>query len=316
MKIFLHILNISVISILLFSCNKEEKIEKAAIEMQAFVGEISAYAKGLNPGFVIIPQNGIQLAFNNTKSENGINLNYLEAIDGFALEELFYNKKALDVDERYEYLQELKQYKKIMVSEFVKNSDDIADAYQKNNNENFACFVRSNDNYYYNQIPSSVYNENSNNITQLAEIKNFLYLINAENYSSKQQLIDALRNTNFDLLLIDLFFNDEQLSAADIAQLKTKKNGAQRLVISYMNIGSAENYRYYWKSDWKLHHPKWIKKRYKGYKDEYYVEFWNQEWKDVIYGNNESYLKKIIDTGFDGVFLDNVEAYYFLYKNN
>ncbi|MDX9931725.1 MAG: endo alpha-1,4 polygalactosaminidase, partial [Bacteroidales bacterium] len=90
-------------------------------------------------------------------------------------------------------------------------------------------------------------------------------------------------------------------------------NGAQRLVIAYMNIGSAENYRYYWQDDWKLHNPNWIKKKYEGYDDEFWVEFWNEDWQKIIFGNNDSYTKKIIDAGFDGAYLDNVEAYYFLY---
>lgn len=301
---------------LFFSCKKEKHIADASYKMQNFVIALSSYAKQIHPNFIIIPQNGVQLAFNNTNFNDGINTNYLQAIDGFALEELFYNGKSISPDERLDYLQVVKPFKKIMVSEFVKDEVNISDAYYKNHSEGFACFVRDKDNYYYTQIPPTINNVNNNDILSLTDVQNFLYLINAENYSTKQQLIQALKNTNFDLLLIDLFFNDEQLTQSDLQQLKTKLNGGKRIVISYMNIGSVENYRYYWQKDWKLHHPKWIKKRYKGYKDEYYVEFWNQEWKDVIYGNDQSYLKKILDAGFDGVFLDNVEAYYFLYKNN
>ncbi|MDD3741560.1 MAG: endo alpha-1,4 polygalactosaminidase, partial [Bacteroidales bacterium] len=104
--------------------------------------------------------------------------------------------------------------------------------------------------------------------------------------------------------------------SAEIQQLKTKANGGQRLVISYISIGSAENYRYYWKSDWKRNNPDWIKKKYDGYEDEFWVEFWNDEWQNIIYGNDSSYIKKIIDADFDGVYLDNVEAYYFLYHNS
>ncbi|MFD0779257.1 endo alpha-1,4 polygalactosaminidase [Flavobacterium myungsuense] len=97
-------------------------------------------------------------------------------------------------------------------------------------------------------------------------------------------------------------------------QLKTKANGAKRLVIAYMNIGAAENWRYYWNGNWILNDPVWIKKNYAGYENEFYIQFWNPEWQTIIYGNDKSYLKKIIDAGFDGVYLDNVEAYYFLYN--
>jgi cysteinyl-tRNA synthetase len=43
------------------------------------------------------------------------------------------------------------------------------------------------------------------------------------------------------------------------------------------------------------------------------VKFWKDDWQEIIYGNEDSYIKKIIDAGFDGAYLDNVEAYYFLY---
>ncbi len=66
--------------------------------------------------------------------------------------------------------------------------------------------------------------------------------------------------------------------------------------------------------DWvKLHRPNWLKKAYDGYEDEIWVEFWNEDWQNIIYGKNDSYTRKIIDARFDGVYLDNVEAYYFLY---
>lgn len=296
-----------------FSCSKDKKSASAAVKMQDFVIDISNYARQSNPDFIIIPQNGIELAFNGVEPEEGLHTVYMNAIDGFGVEELFYNGTANATDERYDYLQQLKATKKIMVSEFVTNDSDIPDAYAKNDAEGFVCFPRSNDNYYYNHVPGSIHQENTANINQLSDVKNYLYLINPENYSSKQDMINALALTNYDLLLIDLFFNGEQLTASEVNQLKTKANGGKRLVVSYINIGSAEKYRYYWKSNWKKNRPGWIKKKYDGYDDEFWVKFWHNDWKTIIYGNDDSYMKKILNAGFDGAYLDNVEAYYFLY---
>jgi cysteinyl-tRNA synthetase len=118
------------------------------------------------------------------------------------------------------------------------------------------------------------------------------------------------------VVLIDLYYEDTPLGAADIERLKTKKNGGRRLVISYISIGSAEKYRYYWKKGWGPHHPLWLKKKYDGYPDECWVKFWKKAWQEIIYGNDDSYMKKIIDAGFDGAYLDNVEAYYALYHKD
>jgi cysteinyl-tRNA synthetase len=296
------------------SCKKEEKTKDAALKMQEFVIEISNYSKSINPNFIIIPQNGIELGYIDANPDNNLMLEYFAAIDGIAVEELFYNKTLTADQYRLNILRQLKNHvKKIIVSEYVSDQEQISDAVEKNTSEGFVCFVRTKNNYYYNQIPDFIYNENSENINNLSEIKNFLYLINSENFATKNEMINALKNTNYDLLLIDLFFVDDIFTNNEITQLKTKKNGSKRLVISYINIGAAEEYRYYWQPGWKLGKPAWIKKKYKGYGDEYRVEFWNQEWKNIIFGNDSSYIKKIIDAGFDGAFLDNTESYFFLY---
>lgn len=304
-----------IICLLTFSCNSENNEQYAAEKMQQFVSNISNYAKSLKSDFIIIPQNGIELIYNNTNPDNGIHTTYINAIDGLGVEALFYNGTFNPDSHRISMLQQIKNTKKILVSEYVSNNNDIVDAFTKNYNEDFICFVRNNTNFHYKQIPDTIPNENSNDITNLSQAQNFLYLINSENYSSKQEFINAISTTNFDVILIDLFFQNQPFTTAEINQLKTKANGGKRLVISYINIGAAETFRYYWDSHWTLHHPAWIKKTYQGYDDEYWVEFWNEDWQKIIYGNDNSYLKKILDAGFDGAYLDNVESYYFLYND-
>jgi cysteinyl-tRNA synthetase len=39
------------------------------------------------------------------------------------------------------------------------------------------------------------------------------------------------------------------------------------------------------------------------------VKHWYGEWQDMIFGNNGSYLKKMYDVGFDGVYLDIIDAF-------
>jgi len=300
-------------TLVLLSCSKEKRSDVAAKKMQDFVISISDYARSFDPDFIIIPQNGVELVFNNAEPDDGFNTSYMSAIDGLGVEELFYYEVfALD-PERLSMLRKIEDLKKIMVSEYVTNNSDISAAFDQNYNEGFICFVRDKSNYDYKEIPNNIVNENSYDITDLSLAQNYLYLISTDNYSSKQEMMNAISLTNFDVVLIDLFFDDAEFTSTEINQLKTKANGGQRLVISYISVGSAENYRYYWKKNWGLHCPLFLKRKYDGYKDEFWVKFWKQDWQDIIYGNDDSYMKKIINAGFDGAYLDNVEAYYFLY---
>jgi cysteinyl-tRNA synthetase len=39
------------------------------------------------------------------------------------------------------------------------------------------------------------------------------------------------------------------------------------------------------------------------------VKYWEKDWQNIIYGNDNSYSKKILNAGFDGVYLDIIEAF-------
>ena len=41
----------------------------------------------------------------------------------------------------------------------------------------------------------------------------------------------------------------------------------------------------------------------------YKVKYWNEEWQGLIYKNQDSYLNKIMAAGFDGVYLDIIDAF-------
>ena len=299
--------------LLMVSCNKEEKMDEAAVKMQEFVIHISNYSKGIDPDFIIIPQNGVELAYNSTDPNLGVNESYMGVIDGLGVEELFFNEDPLESDGRLEMLQALKTRAKVMVADYVSTDDQWSTSVTLCRNEGFISFPRAASNYDYKEIPSVIPDANDDSVTTLSQARNYLYLINTDNFTTKESMLEAIRGTRYDLIILDPYFNEEPLSFSEISSLKTKSTGGSRLVIAYVNIGSAENWRYYWQDDWKLHKPDWLAKKYEGYDDEIWVEFWNQEWQDIIYGNEASYMKKVLDAGFDGAYLDNVEAYYFLY---
>ena len=307
----------------------EEDTDENALLMQQFVEAISVYARTvkdgsgvpIKPGFIIIPQNGPELAFNETDpSQNNLRNSYISAIDGIGIEELFYNEDGIyDPDaERLAMLEILKTKLKIMVSDYVSNQTEYDDSITRNESKGFIAFPRSFDNYNYELIPPlEALRINNLDVNTLAKAKNYLYLISTPlnssgNAMTRNEMLDAICATDYDVVLIDLFYEGVVFLKTEIDRLKTKQNGAKRLVISYLNIGSAETFRYYWKPEWNSARPSWMKKAYEGYADEYWVEYWNPEWQDIIFGNNDSYLKKIIDAGFDGAYLDNVEAYYYL----
>ncbi len=240
-------------------CSKEDPFENVARKMQEFVANISAYARTLNPNFLIVPQNRIELAFNQIEPGNGPHTAYMSAIDAISLEELFYNGSFAPDNKRLGMLQQRKATKKVMVSEFVSQNVNVTDAIARNSNEGFICFVRTGDNYHYKLIPTEMPNNNPNPISSISAALNYLYLISYDNFSTAQEMLNAIAATNYDRILIDLFFKGTALSPAQVNQLKHKPNGSTRLVICYINTGAAEIFRYYWQNSWNLSRSRWIK---------------------------------------------------------
>ncbi len=98
---------------------------------------------------------------------------------------------------------------------------------------------------------------------------------------------------------------------AQIAPLKVQPNGARRIVLAYLSVGEAERYRYYWKPEWDAPETRasWLGPENPSWPGNYQVQFAHPEWQSVIFGSPASYLDRIIAAGFDGVFLDHVDAY-------
>ncbi|SFD15734.1 cysteinyl-tRNA synthetase, unknown class [Chitinophaga sp. CF118] len=317
----------------ILSCSKTEKVSlsqseklaqarvQAAIdyraEMRNFVIGISQYAKAQNPQFAIIPQNGIELITTNGEADGTLAQTYINAIDGVGQEDLFYGYDSDNVptpsdDNLYlrEFLNRIKTTKKVLVTDYCSSKTNMDKSYSSNNTNGYVSFAA--DHRELNNIPSypaTPYGVNSNNITSLSLAKNFLYLINPENYSTKTQFINAVKATNYDVILMDLFLGSTEFTAAEIDQLKTKANGGKRLVICYMSIGEAEDYRYYWKSTWKVGSPSFIVAENPDWPGNYKVQYWNADWKNIISGNDTSYAKKLLNSHFDGVYLDIIDGF-------
>ena len=132
----------------------------------------------------------------------------------------------------------------------------------------------------------------------------------------------TINSTDFDILVIDYSRDGSEAgrySAAEMAQLKT--GAATRQTLAYLSIGEAEDYRYYFDSNWvsgPLRQPakvapSWLGRTNPEWKGNYKVQYWSAEWQRIVIG----YLDRIIDDGFDGVYLDIVDAYeYWADKSN
>lgn len=91
---------------------------------------------------------------------------------------------------------------------------------------------------------------------------------------------------------------------AEIQSIRAGNNHKPKLVLGYLSVGEAENYRSYWQKDWKHQRPEWIGPQDPDWKGDFKVKFWEAPWHTLM----EKEVDRLIDQGFDGVFLDVVDA--------
>jgi cysteinyl-tRNA synthetase len=150
---------------------------------------------------------------------------------------------------------------------------------------------------------------NADNIDSLGDARNFLYILDPGGFNSRSDYLNAIADTNYDIIILDAFHDDEMLTAREVEQLQTKANGGHRLVIAYLSIGEAEDYRYYWQSGWHPGSPAWLAAENPDWEGNYKVRYWEQGWQDLILSGPDAYLNRITAAGFDGVYLDLIDAF-------
>jgi cysteinyl-tRNA synthetase len=128
--------------------------------------------------------------------------------------------------------------------------------------------------------------------------------------------LDRLARNDADLLVID--FSQSQpagrpmrpLERAEVERLKRRADGSRRLVVAYLSIGEAEEYRYYWRPEWWQSPPEWIISENCRWPRNHLVRFWHPGWRDIIFAGPASYLARIAAAGFDGIYIDRIDIYY------
>jgi cysteinyl-tRNA synthetase, unknown class len=296
-------------------------------EMRKFVQKISRFARKYKRSFQILTSNNLELM---VKYEDVDKLKpapaktYIRSIDGILLEGLFYGEKIFGQPARDVRIKQQLAFAKIaqnngvriLVVDYVKDRKLVDDSYRRNRANKFVSFAAHARDLELNTLPtypSRPRFESSKNVLSMKDVRNFVMINDGTRYGNQAEYTLKMHDTNYDLLLVDVFHGREPLTRRAVETLKYKKIGAKRLVMARIDIGSAASYRYYWKPRWREGSPSWINAPYPGDPDRYYVQYWRPEWQKLIAGDTKSFIYGIIAQGFDGVVLSGMNSYrYFM----
>jgi cysteinyl-tRNA synthetase len=134
-------------------------------------------------------------------------------------------------------------------------------------------------------------------------------------YQLQRVNLQEIGETKFDLVIMDYSrdgSDERRFTAEEIAALKSSPGGP-KTVLSYMSIGEAEDYRWYWQRGWDRNRdgrpdadaPDWLGRSNPDWPGNYKVRYWDPGWQALVY----DYVDKVLAAGYDGVYLDVVDAY-------
>ena len=109
--------------------------------------------------------------------------------------------------------------------------------------------------------------------------------------------------SGFDMAVVDYSRDGSGAQAFrrdDVALMQRKPDGERRIVLSYLSVGEAEDYRFYWKPEWSVKAPSWLEAENPDWEGNFKVRYWDPDWKRIIFGSPDAYLDRIIAAGFDG----------------
>lgn len=182
-------------------------------------------------------------------------------------------------------------------------------------------------------------------------LRELLRQVHSWTYQLQGYDLPQLKASTADVLVVD-----ESVAALPgphatltVRDLQQKPDGSRRIVLAYLSIGEAEDYRYYWKSEWietaepntpetdgaptapsarNTHAdtqatpstkpdrwpsdkaPPWLGDENESWSGNFAVRFEHPDWQAIFLDGKQSYLARIIAAGFDGVYLDRVDAFY------
>ena len=138
----------------------------------------------------------------------------------------------------------------------------------------------------------------------------FAYILQGEKFAkSKEAFVKKINESDRQFVVMDYTFDgsskDGMWQPQEIAAMKKSDNN--RRIVAYLSIGEAEDYRPYWKKEWKEKRPGFLVSENHEWKGNFRVRYWRKDWQAIVF----SYLETIVNQGFDGVYLDIVDGYEF-----
>ncbi len=277
-------------------------------EMRSLVQKVSSYARDRDPDFIVIVANGEHLATDGGSKAKG----FLSSIDGVARQDLYFGISGLDSPTPWSRTEAMAARlnvskdagKVVMAVDRCSQPGYIWDSMEWADQMGFLYYASNTQAMDTVPVyPADPPGAHRGDVTSLSEARNLLVLTGTNGKDSRAEYLASLRETNFDVLVIDAYFNKTLLTSQEVDSLGTKKDGGDRLVIAVMGAGLVDERQHVWREQYLYQPPAWLGKDVPGEPGKHWVRYWEKGWRTVLYKSEGSWLDQVLDLGFDGAYL-------------
>ena len=138
----------------------------------------------------------------------------------------------------------------------------------------------------------------SETLKKFKDAKTWLYQLQSINFNK-------VKDSHFDILVTDYAWDGSEEKEYRAGQIPKLKKLTGIVALGYLSIGEAEDYRFYWNNNWEPGNPDFIIKENPQWQGCFVVKYWDEGWQKIIY----QYIDRIIEEGFDGLYIDLVDVY-------
>ncbi|QDV76633.1 MJ1477/TM1410 family putative glycoside hydrolase [Botrimarina mediterranea] len=135
----------------------------------------------------------------------------------------------------------------------------------------------------------------------------------------------AIAAAPHDLMVVDFARHGDEASkftSDEVAEMQRRVDGGRRVVVAYLSIGEASEFRAHWRREWTRSGrargaltgaaPAWLGPVNPDWPESRKVRYWDPAWQVIVFNDaRNGWLDQIVAQGFDGAYLDIVDAYYF-----
>jgi len=137
---------------------------------------------------------------------------------------------------------------------------------------------------------------------------------------------EAVAAAPHDLMVIDFAADGHGRAAWTPEQVRQMQQRlaarGRRVLLAYLCVGEASEFRDYWRADWTDSGradapltdaaPAWLGPVNPDWPESRKVRYWDPDWQPLIFNEQGTgWLDRIIDQGFDGIYIDIIDGYYF-----